>query len=102
MAAGLQIWDASGNLILDATHRIMRIINVIQLSNGNSSSVYDDRMVSGGFVSFQPDSYIGYGSGGLIHPQFSFSGGTLSWSYAAKNSTTYDTYVNGFLYYGAY
>lgn len=102
MAAGLQIFDASGNLVLDATHRVMRIIDMVPLSNGQSGSRYDDRMVSGGFVSFQPDSYIGYGSGGLIHPQFSISNGTVSWTYAAKNNTTYDTYVNGFLYYGAY
>lgn len=102
MAAGMQIWDASGNLVLDASHRVMRIIGVVQLLNGNSSSVSDTRMATGGFVSFQPDSYMGYLSGGLIHPQFSFSGGTLTWSYAAKNSTQYDTYVNGFLYYGAY
>ena len=102
MAAGLQIWDASGNLVLDASHRIMRIIGVVQLANGGSSSVYDARMVNGGFISFQPDSYIGYGSGGLIHPQFSISNGTISWTYAAKNSTQYDTYVNGYVYYGAY
>jgi hypothetical protein len=101
MAAGLQIWDASGNLVLDASHRVMRIIGVIPISGG-SSSVFDSRMVSGGFVSFQPDSYIGWLSGGLIHPQFSFSNGTLTWTYAAKNSTTYDTYVNGYVYYGAY
>jgi hypothetical protein len=102
MAAGLQIWDASGNLVLDASHRVMRFIGMVQLQNGNSSSVFDSRMVSGGFISFQPDSYIGFLSGGLIHPQFSISSGTVSWTYAAKNSTTYDTYVNGFLYYGAY
>jgi hypothetical protein len=101
MAAGLQLWDASGNLILDASHRIMRIIDVVYINGGNSSR-FDARMVSGGFVSFQPDAYIGWLSGGLIHPQFSFSGGTLSWTYAAKHSTQYDQYVNGYVFYGAY
>lgn len=102
MSCGLQLWDASGNLILDATHRVMRIIDMVLLQNGQSGSRYDADMVQGGFISFQPDAYAGYLSGGLIHPQFSFSNGTLSWTYAAKNSTTYDTYVNGYLFYGAY
>jgi hypothetical protein len=101
MAAGLQIWDASGNLVLDATHRVMRFIGVQYISGGNSS-VYDPDMAAGAFVSFQPDAYIGFLSGGLIHPQFFFSNGTLSWTYATKNSTTYDTYQNGYIYYGAY
>lgn len=102
MAAGLQIWDASGNLVLDASHRAGRFIDMIMLQNGQSGSVYDPRMVTGGLVSFQPDRYIGYGSGGLIHPQFSFNNGTLTWTYAAKNSAQFDEFVNGYLFYGAY
>lgn len=101
MAAGLQIFDPSGNLILDTSHRCARVIGMVQL-DGHSSSLYDSRMTTGGFVSFQPDSYIGYASGGLIHPQFSIVNGVLSWTYAAMNSTTYDKYVTGQCFYGAY
>jgi hypothetical protein len=105
MAAGLQVWDASGNLILDASHRVMRILDNRQLMNGTSSSFQDDRLKGGGAgVSFQPDSYIGYLSGGLIHPQFSFdtANGVISWTYAAKNNTTYDQFVSGYVYFIAY
>lgn len=104
MSVGLQIFDASGNTVLDATHRVMRFHGSYVLSNGQGGSVTDPDLKQGCFISFQPDRYIGYGSGGTIHPQFSFdpSTGTLSWSYAAKNSTTYDEFVSGILFYGAY
>lgn len=101
MPAGLTIWDASGNIVLDASHRVMRFIGSVTL-DGTNGSRSDPDMVAGGFVSFQPDRYIGYLSGGTIHPQFSFSNGTLSWTYASKNSTQYDEYVTGILFYGAY
>lgn len=105
MSCGLQLWDASGNLILDASHRVMRVIDLRLLANGVSGSLQDDRLKGGGaFVSLQPDSYIGYGSGGLIHPQFSFDpvAGTISWSYTAKNNAQYDTYQGGYMYFGAF
>lgn len=101
MAVGLQIFDASGNIVLDATHRVMRLIGSFTL-DGTNGSKSDPNMVSGGWVSFQPDRYIGYLSGGTIHPQFSFNNGTLSWSYSPKNSAQYDEYVTGVAYFGAY
>ncbi len=104
MAAGLTLWDASGNIVLAADHRVMRFIGMKQLTGGLNDQAQDDRMKNGAFISVQPDSYIGYGSGGLIHPTFSLDAttGTISWTWAAKNSTQYDTYVGGFVYYGSY
>lgn len=102
MAAGLQIFDASGNLVLDASYRVMRIVGW-QYINGNSSSVTDSRLAQGGFVSFQPANTCGDGylSGGIICPSFSISGGTVSWSYPPMNNSTYDRYQEGTLFYGA-
>lgn len=103
MSAGLMIWDQNGNIILDATYRIARIIGSQPLSNGVSGSVTDSRLAQGGFVSFQPSVCIGegYQSGGVICPQFTFSGSTLYWSYAAKNNAAYDIFQDGILFYGA-
>ncbi|PQV50961.1 hypothetical protein [Paraburkholderia sp. BL21I4N1] len=103
MAAGLQIWDASGNLVLDASYRVMRIISS-QYINGTGGSIVDSRFAQGGFVSFQPEVCIGEGylSGGVICPQFSISGSTLTWTYAAKHSSQYDIYQSGTLFYGTY
>jgi hypothetical protein len=103
MAAGLQIWDASGNLVLDATYRVMRIIGAIPM-DGSNGSRNDPRLAQGGFVSFQPSVTVGEGylAGGVITPRFSIdAGGTLSWSYAAKNSAQFDIYQLGTLFYGA-
>lgn len=104
MTAGLQMWDANGNIVLDATYRVMRIIGSRSLSQGAAGSVVDDRFTQGGWVAFQPSVMIGEGylSGGVIVPRFSISGNTVSWSYAAKNNTTYDIYQDGVLFYGAF
>jgi len=103
MAAGLQIWDANGNIVLDATYRVLRPINSVALSNGSGGSLSDDRLAQGGWVSFQPGVAVGEGylSGGVIVPRFSISGSVLSWSYAAKHSASYDIYQDGILFYGA-
>ncbi|MBB5420797.1 hypothetical protein [Paraburkholderia atlantica] len=105
MPAGLQCWDENGNLIFDATYRVMRIIDAIRLQTGYSNSLQDDRLKQGGWVSFQPDTTTGDGylSGGVIIPRFSIdpSTGILSWSYAAKHNATYDIYQDGTLFYGA-
>ncbi|MCP3721720.1 hypothetical protein M3I53_01030 [Paraburkholderia sp. CNPSo 3272] len=103
MAAGLQIFDANGNIVLDATYRVMRIIGAQNLSLGQAGSVTDDRFLQGGWASFQPSVMTGQGylSGGVIAPRFSISGNVLSWSYAAKNNSTYDIYQDGILFYGA-
>jgi hypothetical protein len=102
MAAGLQIFDAFGNTVLDATYRVLRIAGSRYL-DGTTSSLVDDRLSQGGFVSFQPDISCGDGylSGGVIVPVFSISGSTLSWYYAPKNSATNDVFQTGTLFYGA-
>jgi len=64
MSSGLQIWDASGNLVLDASHRCARVFDLRLLANGQNGSVTDAGLTQGAFVSFQPDSYIGWLSGG--------------------------------------
>jgi hypothetical protein len=102
--AGLQVFDANGNIILDATYRVMRIINSINIGQTNpSGSITDSRLSQGGWASFQPAVQPGAGflSGGILMPEFSITGDTLTWSYPAVNNATYDTWQNGILFYGA-
>lgn len=104
MPQGLQVFDASGNIILDATYRVMRIINFVYIGPNNlSGSITDSRLAQGGYVSFQPAITCGDGylAGGVICPSFSITGSTLIWSYPAKNNAQYDIYQEGQLYYGA-
>lgn len=102
MSAGLQIFDASGNIVLDATYRVMRIIGSSNI-NGNSGGVSDSRLAQGGWVAFQPSVTCGDGflSGGIICPSFSISGSTLTWTYPATNNPSYDTVQVGVVFYGA-
>ncbi|SAK97861.1 hypothetical protein AWB79_07528 [Caballeronia hypogeia] len=104
MAAGLRIWSANGELVLDASHRVMRIIDVAMLVGGVNGQVQSDLLKQGGGISFQPNSYIGYLSGGLIHPTFAIntSTGVISWTWAAKANGSFDTYQEGPMYYFAY
>jgi len=102
MSCGLQIFDSSGNVILDDTYRVMRIIGSVHI-NGNSNSITDSRLAQGGFASFQPDitNGDGYLSGGIVAPSFSISGSTLTWTYPAVNNASLDTIQSGTLFYGA-
>ncbi|MEI7295838.1 hypothetical protein WCQ02_27140 [Paraburkholderia tropica] len=101
MTAGLQIFDANGNIVLDATYRVMRLGGLATVTGGLNGGVTDDRLAQGGWFTFQPSGTRGDGylSGGVIVPRFTLSGNTLSWTWNAKNST-YDIYQQGYVVYG--
>jgi hypothetical protein len=104
LSVGLQVFDQNGNLTLDATYRVMRIIGSINIGQSNpSGSQTDSRLAQGGWSSFQPSviGSAGYLSGGMLMPSFSISGDTLTWSYPPVNNSTFDTWQNGILFYGA-
>lgn len=102
MTAGLQIFDANGNPILDATYRVMRLGGSRVLTGGQNDSVADDRLLQGGWFSFAPSGTRGDGylSGGVIVPRFSISGNVLSWTWAAKNNAQFDSYQSGIVFWG--
>jgi len=39
MAFGLKVWDASGNLVVDTTHRLPRLVHTQYISSGTTGSV---------------------------------------------------------------
>ena len=39
MAFGLKVWDASGNLVVDTTHRLPRLVHTQYISRGTTGSV---------------------------------------------------------------
>lgn len=102
MTAGLQIWDESGNVVLDASYRVMRVSGSKQVIGGNGESITDDILLQGGWVSFQASGTKGDGylSGGVIAPQFQINGNILSWSWAPKSSPQFDTYQEGIVFWG--
>lgn len=97
MTAGLQIWNESGQLILDGTHRCGRVLSMQPIIGGNGGSFTDSRLNAGTvWWAFQRDRsfHLGYGFGGIMSPSFSFSGNTLTWTYMPKNKD-YDEYAAG-------
>ena len=104
MTAGLQIWNSSGQIILDATQRCSRVIGIRTLTGGQSDSFSDSRLTAGTvFWAYQRDTsfHLSYGYGGIMSPSFSFSGDTLTWTYTAKQNN-FDEYAAGTLIIGVY
>lgn len=90
MPSGVQIWDSSGNLIVDITDRLMRIHATVSISSANSSgSTTVSTLGQGDFIYFFLTSTLG-GS-----PTISLSGTTVSW-------TAVDTGFVGTLFIGTY
>jgi len=105
MTTGLQVFNASGQLVMDATQRLSRIIQTISLTGGVSGSFSDSRLtVTNVYWAYQRDKsfHLSAGYGGLMSPTFSFSGNTFSWSYAPLNNASYDEYAAGIVLVGAY
>jgi hypothetical protein len=80
MAEGLQVFDASGNKILDVSDSLTKYLYVATVGPGNGS------VTVSGLAGFRPwftayrlsSSTVAY-----LAPIFSISGTTVSWTYAS-------------------
>jgi hypothetical protein len=101
MAAGLQCFDASGNLVVDITSRLPRFVGSAQLTGGNNS-VSDSRLAVGAvWYAFQPSQIWGFINMDISRPIFSVSGTTISWTYSA-GAGSHNLQIQGTLFYGVY
>ena len=98
MAAGLQCFDASGNLIVDITSRLTRIAGSAAVNANGSVAV----PVGAVWYAFQPTTIWGYISMNIQRPVFSVSGTTLSWVYSAPASGTPAHTIQGTVFFGIY
>jgi hypothetical protein len=101
MAAGLQLWDQNGTLVLDATHRLGRIKGIKQVTGGPDSAAAD---LSDGtpFWSFQPDFLYKHISNETPVPIFTISAGGVSWTYSSSAGLSFAVPVTGWVIYGVY
>lgn len=101
MAAGMQVFDASGNLIVDVTSRLARIVGSVSVDP--SSSTRSVAVPAGGtpFYSFQPLTVWGFTNMDISRPNFSISGTTISWSWSAGAGSN-NTQIKGTLFFGIY
>jgi hypothetical protein len=96
--AGLQCFDASGNLIVDITSRLTRIAGSAQVNASGSVTV----PVGAVWYAFQALTIWGYVSMNCLRPNFSISGTTLSWTYSAPASGTPAHTIQGTVFFGIY
>lgn len=85
MPQGYQEWDAAGNLIVDITTNVARVLGVATLTGGTDGSLTDADLLTGTpFVQCVfLNSYAGY------MPTFTVSGSTLSWAWGGRGSGSY-------------
>jgi len=87
MPVGLQTWDASGRLMLDATNRIGRILTSFN-TGGSNGSVNVPGLVGAG----TPFYYVTVDLDNLVQcafPAVSISGSTVSWTFIDYERTLY-------------
>jgi hypothetical protein len=101
MAAGLQCFDASGNLVVDITSRLPRFVGSVQLLGGNSSVSNSSLAAGTVWYAFQPSQIWGFINMDVSRPIFSVSGTTISWTYSAA-SGIHNLQIIGTLFFGVY
>ncbi|WP_438396499.1 hypothetical protein [Caballeronia sp. DA-9] len=102
MPAGLQCWDASGNLVVDITSRLPRFVGSAPVGPGNTSSITNANLALGTvWYAFQPQQIWGFQNMDVSRPIFSVSGSTISWTYSA-GATTRNMQIIGTVFFGVY
>jgi hypothetical protein len=103
MPSGMQAWDANGNLIVDFTTRLSRVLGTIYI-NGQSGYTTDPNIGSSGgqpFTLFQPTTLFQHISGDAPRPVIVVSGNTISWTYSGAVNN-YHAPIPGWLFWGVY
>jgi len=83
MALGIKVWNASGNVILDSTDSITRVIDVFSISSSTASGSRTYTNLPAGRVWFQ---YYAP-TGGDYLPSITISGNVVSWVYNSSFRT---------------
>lgn len=101
MAAGLQIWDQSGRLMLDATSRVGRIKGQASVA-GSAGSVAADLSDGTPFYSFQPDFLFAHINNQTPCPIFTINAGGISWVYSSSAGLNYAYPITGNVFFGVF
>jgi len=80
VTTGFQAWDSTGNLIVDTTSRLGRILGVINISSDGSLS--DGQLTTG--APFYVFASINFSS--FSQPLVGFSGSTMTWATQASGA----------------
>ncbi|AIP66326.1 hypothetical protein [Burkholderia thailandensis] len=102
MKAGLQIFDATGRLMLDGTTRCGRVMGMQRIQGGAAGGVSVDLSRGTPFWSFMPDWLFQHISMNAPVPIVQIGAGGVSWRYSTDGSSSYRTPVPGWLIYGVF
>lgn len=94
MPQGLQINDEAGNLIVDITTRLNRVIGRVDVNKVNGS------VSNAGFAEGIPYFVMLGQDIGLVSPNVTFSGNTMTWTYDVVAPDEYKD--NTIILYGVY
>lgn len=91
MPAGLQTFDAAGNVIVDLSDRIAKIFGVLDIGNSYTGATMAGSVVDSRFTNYAGTTpWFGLISSTFfrteLHPSISIAGNTLSWSFPAGSS----------------
>lgn len=98
---GLQIWNASGVLLLDSSDRLGRIVGRAQVQ-GFNAGVTADLSQGTPFYSFQPDFLFAHVSQQTPPPIFVITASGISWTYSSTSGMNYPRPVTGWVFYGVF
>lgn len=86
MADGFKVWDASGNLIIDGTKRLSRVLGVTTIGANTSGTITDAGFSTGVpyWISIR-NTTSPSPTDSIVPPSISVSGTTLSYSNPTPN-----------------
>lgn len=96
MAYGFEIYDSSGNLLINLSKRVPRVLGTI--SSGTTNGSYADARLAGGIPFFVTTSQLNSTGGGAYfnYPSVSITSSGLSWTFTGFGTNLAVTIVYGF------
>ena len=94
MAFGLKVWDASGDLVVDTTHRLPRLVHTQYISSGTTGSVEIPAVADKQVLLISSSVNVTYHDANNINlfitpPNVSLVGTTLSWQSGQVDSLVF-------------
>jgi hypothetical protein len=101
MPVGIQCFSTSGDLMVDITSRLAKIVGSVTVDPASSTRSVIVPAGGAPFFSFQPLTVWGFSNQDISRPNFSISGNTISWAWPAGAGAN-NTQIKGTLFYGQY
>lgn len=103
MNVGLEIFNASGVLLLDGTHRIGRLKGSVYLpGSGDPGSVASDLSDGAPFTCFFPEFLFRHINQNTPIPIITVTSQGISWAYSSTGGNSFRYPTSGWIFWGVY